>query len=374
MSKYLFLFFFFSLSLAASFNDEHAQPFMDEDSFDSFEDDSSDIDKTESDEAFQDPDRPQAIIHADESDGPDSGNWFEKLKWWKEAKWLYTIDVTAAIGQLETISKDYKEKEKNILAALENYSSSLPIKRQTAEAFIDDLLATIQKRNEDLAQQQTKKQVRGMAKESAQLEENQKLLTQLKDNIKDFNIITQRLNQVFEQALVQQLAEAHQLDQKALIAYESIEKTLDDKIAQEKFNEVQNSHENIEAIIGYLEGPLNQFIGKAWEKAQQLMITIKTGIDELEKRGIIVKQMTAEEAAQAKLLEQKRDAEKKAAQEKAARPWWKNIIYSITSFFSNIWDSIRQSFIWVSSFFTASPAEKTVPRDQPVSKKKNVSQ
>ena len=361
MSKYLVLLLLFSATLSGSLNDL-SDTGMDDESYespDSF-DSSQDSDSSDEGESPQRGDSQSMIIHADESDGPDSGNWFEKLKWWKEAKWLYTIDITASMGQLETISKTYEEKEKKILEALETYSSSLPIKRQTAVAFIDDLIASLQKRNEELAQQQTKKQARGLPKESAELEENQKSLNQLKENIKDFNTVTQRLNQVFEQVLGQQMAETRELDQKAFVAYESIEKTLDDKVAQAKFNEVQNYHENILAVIDYLEGPLMLFIDKAWDKAQQLMPTINSSIAELEKRGIIVRQPTAEESEQAKLLAKKRADEKKAAEEQAARPWWKKILFYISSFFLSIGESISQFFSWIGSFFSggAAPEKK----------------
>jgi hypothetical protein len=373
MSKYLLILFFVPSTLLGQYFDEDPDSNLDDESYESH--DTGESESAPEMEAPQPSLSQPTIIYADESEGPDSGNWFEKLKWWKEAKWLYTIDIAASMAQLETISKGYEEKGKGILEGLEAYSSGLPFKRQTAVAFIDDLIANLQKRNEELAQQQTKKQARGMPKESADLEENQKLLNQLKDNIKDFNTLTQRLTQTFDQVVSQQMEEARNYDKKALSAYESIEKTLDDKIAQQRYNEVQNCQENILAVTDYLEGPLMQFVDKAWDKAQQLMPTIKNSIDELQKRGIIVRQPSAEESEQAKLLAQKKAQEKKAAEEYAALPWWMKIFVSISSFFSTIWSSISGFFSWMGSFFSSAPSpEKKVPKPTVPSPAKQIAQ
>ena len=320
------------------------------------------------------------IVLADESDEPDSGNWYEKLRWWKEAKWLYTIDIRNAIDQLEVLDEEYDLRKKTILSALDQYSASLPLKRQAAVHVIDGLLDDLLKRQEEIAQEQTRTQARKDQEESTELEEHQKLLGKLKSDFNDFNTMTQRLKQTFDVVVPKQVQAAQAFDMKALEAYESIEGTLDDKKAHKSFDEVENALENINALMAYLKGPLWIFIDKAWAKMQQIMPTITDRISELEDMGVVVRPLTAQEKTQMAQLEKERKerrarkaAERKASKERMARSWWKKVFSGIGSFFvrigSGIWYGVTRPFVWIGNLFSqAEPARKLPTKKAPAKK------
>lgn len=308
------------------------------------------------------------IILADESEEPDSGNWYEKLRWWKEAKALYTVDIRSAMDELEILNEEFESRKTEIFSALDTYSSSLPLKRQTAIHVIDDLLNDLVKRQEALAQERTRTQTRKSPDETSQLEEHQKLLNELKKEFEDFNALSQRIKQVFEVVIPAQMQSAQNFNAEALASYESIEQTLDDKKAHRLFNQVQNGLENIESISSYLKGPLWGFIDNAWQSSEQLMPKITKSITNLEDKGVVVRPLSVEEKAQMTRLEEERAIKKaqqeaalKAAKEWAARPWWQKAYLSVGSFFSylgsTLWYGITRPFSWFSGS-TATPEKK----------------
>ena len=54
-------------------------------------------------------------VPQESDDEPDSGNWYEKLRWWKEAKRVYTEDVHDAMEQVRSLSASYDEKKETTL-------------------------------------------------------------------------------------------------------------------------------------------------------------------------------------------------------------------------------------------------------------------
>ena len=315
------------------------------------------------------------ITLADESDEPDSGNWYEKLRWWKEAKWLYTIDIRNTMEQLNLFKEEYDEKQKEIFSRLGSYSQDLPLKRQAAVHVIDDLIADLEKRQEEIAQEQTRTQARQDTEETTELEEHKKMLDELKKQFNDFNTLTQRLKQVFEVVVPKQIKDCNDYDAKALEAYENIEQTLDDKKAHAYFDEVENSLENINELMSYLKGPLWLFVDRAWVMLQQVMPKITKSIDDLEEKGVVVRPLTPEEKAQMAQLEKARKerrarkaAERKAARERMARSWWKKMFSAIGSFFvkigSGTWYGVTRPFVWIGNLFTkAEPVKAPKPSE-----------
>ncbi len=321
-----------------------------------------------------------SVALADDSEDPDSGNWYEKLRWWKEAKALYTVDIRSAMDELEVIYEELESKKNDILSALDSYSASLPLKRQAAIHVIDDLLNDLTKRQEALAQERTRTQTRKNPEETTELEDHQKMLNELKKEFEDFNTLYQRLKQVFEVVIPAQMQTAHNYSEEALAAYEGIEETLDDKKAHGLFNQVQNGLENIQAISMYLRESLWNFIDKAWNSSEQLMPKITKSITDLEEKGVVVRPLSAQEKAQMAKLEEERkakraqkEAELKAQKEWEALPWWQKAYMSVGYFFSKIgsvlWQGISKPFTWLAGLFTAQEAEK--PETGKAAKTKN---
>lgn len=310
---------------------------------------------------------------ADDSEEPDSGNWYEKLRWWKAAKGLYTVDIRAALDELEVLQEEFETKKTEVLSSLDRYSADLPLKRQAAIHVIDDLLQDLTKRQEDLAQERTRTQDRKNPDETTTLEEHQKMLNELKKEFEDFNTLYQRLKQVFEVVIPAQIQNAQNYGDEALAAYEGIEQTLDDKKAHQLYNLVENNLENIQATSSYLRGPLWNFIDTAWTTSVSLMPKITKSISDLEDKGVVVRPLSAQEKEQMSHLEEERKAKRaqkevqlKAEKEWKARPWWQktylSIGYAIARAGSLVWDWISRPFAWIAGLFSSrAPENKSEP-------------
>jgi len=307
------------------------------------------------------PTTPQQLIIADESDGPDSGNWYEKLRWWKEARSLYTEDIQQALQELTLLHEEYDQKHKELIDELERYSASLSIKRQAVIPLIDDTLQRISKRQEAIAKEKTQNKKPVDPQEGLKLDEQIKLLNELKSDVTDLNMLADRVKQSFEQVVPQQLTKAQNYEKEALEAYESIEHTLDDKKAHRSFEMVENCHDNIVALIGFLRGPLWNFIDASWAKIQILMPKVTATLQTLESKGVSLKPSVDESEAAKKQA----DIDKQA-KEAAARPWWKKIWEALVQFFSRagslIWYGISKPFTFIGSFFSGSSAPKAEPK------------
>ncbi len=309
---------------------------------------------------------PLLIALADESDEPDSGNWYEKLKWWKEAKWTYTVDVFGAMEKLTSLEEVYKLRQDDMLTKIGDYSSSLPVKRQIAGKEIDDLIEDMVRRQNELAKEEPNRRDES---QSDELEQQKKMLLGLKESFSQFNTLAERVKQVFDEIIPQQLADAKKYDEKALNAYQAIENILDDKKAEQLFNEVENSLENIKAISNYLKGPLDAFLDRAWAKSEEIMPQIIADIQRLEAEGVVVRPLSDEEKEQMAAIEKqryelkaKRAKEAAAAKKQAAQPWHQKLFASIGSFFLKIGSWLVAPFSWVGNLFSSSGPIKEVSK------------
>ncbi len=308
---------------------------------------------------------PMVIALADESEGPDSGNWHEKLKWWKEAKWTYVEHIVPAMEHLASLEQAYATRQQGILSQLQDYSAALPVERQIAAKEIDDLIRDMVRRQNEMAKEEPK----GVDEsQSEALESQKRMLSELKEKFGQFNTLAQRIQSAFDTIVPKQINDAKSYDKKALEAYKAIEHTLDDKKAEQLYHEVENSLENIKAITNYLTGPLNAFLDQAWSTSQGLMSQLTMGIHDLENRGVVVRSISPAEKEQMTAIEEQRKelkaikaAEAEAARKRAARPWYEKVLDAIGSFFSTLWSYITLPFAWLGSLFNSSSktSEKT---------------
>lgn len=283
------------------------------------------------------------------------GNWYEKLHWWREAKRLYTIDIQAAMEHLKNIARSYEEKKKSFFAQLEKARKSIPAEASQAITRIKTLL-------EELATEQE----RDHDEEEIAL---QKKLESLQQNFEHFSVLSQRVEEAYTKVLTEQVKAAEQYEEKALSNFEQIEDVFDDRRAHEYYLIVENSLENIQAIITYLSGPFYLFTEQTTARVMQLTPRIKTALDELEEEGVYIRILSEEEKAEKAAAEQKKEEErlkaearKKEEAEIKNRPWWRSLIMSISSFFANLWNSLTGLFRSVPQ----QPAQKKpVPPQQP---------
>ncbi len=313
--------------------------------------------------------QPYGMGDAEESeDEPDSGNWYEKLRWWKEAKRVYSEDVHDAMEQVRSLTSSYDEKKRGLSAQLDDYYRSIPVARLAAAPIINGLLEELKKELEPLSQEKSTPLKKEEKEKASLLEEQTKKLEGLKDDFEQFNTMVTRLHEAYDDVFTQQTRECDNYDERALESFERIEKVLDDEKARHYYDLIENSLENIRSIIQYLRGPFSLFIDQAWAKIQQLMPTIKTAITELDKQGIPVRVLTEKEKAEREAAKKqkeearlKAEAEKKAEVERQALPWWKKIFYAIGSFFAAIGRAFKGAVSWIGGLFARSPAAPAAP-------------
>ena len=259
-------------------------------------------------------------------------------------------------------------KKKQLYSELDDYYRSIPVARLAAAPIITGHVEELKKELEPLSQEKAapKKEERERA---AVLEEQIKKLEMLKDDFEQFNTMVNRLHEAYDDVYLQQIHECDTYDERALESYERIEKVLDDEKARHYYDLVENSLENIRAILQYLRGPFIQFSDQAWAKIQQLMPKIKTTIAELDKQGIPIRVLTEKEKAEREAIKKqkeaerlKAEAEKKAEAERQAMPWWKRIFYAIGSFFASIGRSIAGAFSWVTGLFSGGAQPKEISK------------
>ncbi len=297
-------------------------------------------------------------------DEPDSGNWYEKLRWWKEAKRVYSDDVHDAMEQVRSLAASFDQQKKELYSQLDAYYASIPVARDAAVGIINGYLDELKKELEGLPQAKEAQLKKEEREKIALLEGQTKTLDGLKETFEQLNTMVNRLHEAYDEVYVQQIRECDSYDERAHESYQRIEKVLDDEKAHYYYDLVENSLENIRAIIQYLRGPFSQFIGQAWAKIQELMPKIQTTIADLDKQGIAVRVLTEKEKAEREALKKKKEEErmrseeaKKAEAARQAMPWWKKIFYSIGSFFASIGRAVKWPISWIGSLFVRSAGQ-----------------
>jgi len=303
-------------------------------------------------------------MHGDEEvDELDSGNWYEKLHWWKEAKRVYTVDIHDAMEQLKHIQQDYENKKTTIVAKVEEAIKSLPVTIEAALGLINGHLTDIKTKREKMPEVQTDEQRMLIS----QIDEQEKALDLLKTDFEQLATVQSRLNEAVHDVFAKQVKECENYEEKALEYFEKIEKVLDDKKAHNYYDVVENSLENIKALIQYLIGPLAIYIDTMAGRAHTLIPKIKKQSDDLERQGIIVRVLTPQEKAEMEAAAKKREEErqrllaaKKEQERWNAMPWWQKIFASIGLFFTTIWEYIVSAFSAIGKLFTSTKQVKPV--------------
>ena len=284
---------------------------------------------------------------AEGADDSGSGNWYEKLHWWREAKRLYTIDIQAAMDHLKSIARSYDEKKKIFFEQLDKARKTLPVLAPQALPRIKVLL-------QELAAQQEQD-----PEDNEVLTKQYNKLESLQKSFEHFSILSQRVEEAYVKVLLNQIKSAERYEEKALENFEKIENVFDDRKAHGYYQVVENSLENIRALIEYLAGPFYIFTEQVSARVLQLAPVIKASLTELEQEGIYVRVVSEKEKAEKEAAEKKQELRsKEVAQKKAAtqknQSWWS----SVTTAAGEFWDSLGGLF---SSDSPKTTARKPVP-------------
>ena len=276
---------------------------------------------------------------------PDSGNWYEKLHWWKEAQKVYNEDVQNALEQIATVEEDFKQRTTTLSEQHAAAMKALPTRKAEAAPLIAKELKRIE---EDL------ELPKATQEEKAALEGLQKKLESLNTDFDQLVTLEQRFQEALTQTFSRQVAQTKRYAEQAKEAFEKIEKVLDERKARKYYKQVENSLENMRAATTYLIGPLQIFIDQSWTKLTQIMGRITETIQALEQEGILLRPYTEEEKAaeeRARQEQAKKKAEEARKKAEQSRSWWQRFTDSLGSFFSSIGHSISNFFSWVGSFF-----------------------
>lgn len=216
---------------------------------------------------------------AENSEEPDSGNWYEKLHWWKEAKRVYTIDIHDAMEELKKIMQDYEEKKKTTYAQIESVIASLPVTPSVAEPRINTELADVRKQRDQLLENTAQDNRMALS----HIEDLEKTLEALKADFQNIATLQSRAKEAFEM-YAKSIKDCENYEERALDYFERIEKVLDDKKAHDYYDMVENSLDNIKAIMEYLSGPLLIYIDQVAGQVQILAPKAKKTVEDLEKK------------------------------------------------------------------------------------------
>lgn len=302
---------------------------------------------------YEEPAEEKIAIESEEE--PDSGNWYEKLHWWKEAKRVYTVDIHDIMEQLKQIAHDYEEKKKTILEKVQKSVATIPVTAQAAGPIIAQYLTDLRAQRDRLLEGPVPEQRETISF----IDEQEKVLEILKQDFQDLQTLTSHLDEAYNQVFPKQIKECESYEERALDNFERIENVLDDKKAHHYYDIVENSLENIRALVQYLIGPLQIFIDDTAARIDVIVPKIKKSIEDLEKADIIIRILSEQEKAErAAMLKKKEEARLKAEAEKIEQERWKNmswlkkLFYLIGSFFYALWSGIVSAFSWIGSLFT----------------------
>ncbi|MBA3954121.1 hypothetical protein H0X48_02270 [Candidatus Dependentiae bacterium] len=278
----------------------------------------------------------------DEADdlADDSGNWYEKLRWWKSAKPKYE-ELKERVQGIKVLEQEYAQKLQEIEKTSADFYTQLKIDPAAVLKTLDALIEEV-KPKQDPAQ--LSQEERAALVEAA---DKQKEIEKVK---RDFELVAQlreKVREAFSKTLVSQVKRAENDENEALDSFEEIEKTRNHEKAKDLYDSIENKNENIQAIESYLKNDFRMYTDQAAAKIVQITTRLRTSVDALEKQGFALKSLSQEEKDEQERARQKREeaervraleaARKKAEQQRwQSLSWWQKLIESVKNFFARL--------------------------------------
>jgi DNA repair exonuclease SbcCD ATPase subunit len=271
---------------------------------------------------------------------PDAGNWYEKLQWWKKAKPAYER-VQQGITQLKALEKELSAQRDTFRKELEAFYASAQVQLKELEDAMQKALDALKTQQEAEPEVLTEEQ----RAKKVEIADRQKLLEQLKEDLDTVQSVSKGVEEAVSSIVPAQTKKAEQYEERALESFERIENVLDDQKAKQFYDTIENSGDNIEALVTYFRGPLRVYLDQSIAHLRQLLPKIRATIEELEKQGIILRKAT-EELKKKQELEQAQAAQvkKKVEEQHKKVSWWQGIWNSFVSFLSSLWGRITGLF------------------------------
>lgn len=257
----------------------------------------------------------------------DTGNWYEKLQWWKKAKPLYAT-VKSRNEEIQQVQLELSKLQKQLIEIMDSFYIKAKINRVETIATVNKLIA------ENLDHSQ---------------EEIVNNLENLKIHLEEFVNIE---NQVKEagRIIFQQGEMADHYQEKALESFGDIETVFDDKRARSYYEIIENAKDNLDLIETYFTNSLYLFLSNLIGKLNNLSSNIERIISKLSQEDITVQYFTPEEKAaqeEARLAQERAIVEEEALQQKKLKAaklelaklnvsWWQKIVNYILNFLKTV--------------------------------------
>lgn len=290
---------------------------------------------------------------------PDSGNWYEKLQIWKKAKPKYDEvkqlkeKVTELNNQLLSKQVDYSKK-------LEEFYKNLRVNKDLVINQIDNLISNI-KVDENIDPDNLSENEK---KEFDQKIKDKKDLENLKSDFNFLFLFKSRLDTAVIDLANGQVQLADSYEEKSLDSFEKIENILDDQKAKLLYQTIENSVENINSIIDYLNGPLMNSVNESIAKIIDSQSKIQSNINSLLDRAIFVPQLSDQEKNEIldriKKAQEKDMPKCKEPEKKENLSWWQKLIDFIKALLNYIWQIIKAPFAYIYSFFSTDIKNKPI--------------
>lgn len=261
-----------------------------------------------------------------------TGNWYEKLHWWKKAKPQYE-EITKEIGYVEKKRKELIEKRSSFYPEFQKLLTDLGINKDTVEKKITEL---IEKYNLLIEEEESVVFEDEQKDKLEHLKEIRKILEELKRDFQFFFELKNSLDEAILDVLVELFQNIDSYQKKALDSFEVIEFTIDDKKARELYETIENANENIKSINNYIDSSLRQFINEIIAKSKEVFRDIRNSVEKLNQYKIYI----GKEPAQVKELDKVAEEKKKPIE----LSFWQKLLNSIYYFFKKIWSIIKIPF------------------------------
>jgi chromosome segregation ATPase len=289
-------------------------------------------------------DADELIDEPDELD--DSGNWYEKLRWFKSAKPKYE-ELKARVAEIKALEPEFAQKLQEIEKTVSEFYAQLRIDPTTIGKTLDAFIEEVKPKQDSTQLTQEERAALVLAADK------QKELEQIKRDFESLAQLSQKVREAFSKTLVSQLKRAENDENEALDSFEEIEKTRNHEKAKDLYDSIENKNENIQAIEAYLKNGFRSYNNQAAAKIAQITARLRVSVDTLEKQGFAIKSLSQEEKDEQERARQKREEAERMRASEAARKkaeqqrwnslsWWQKIIESIKNFFARWFGATRQ--------------------------------
>jgi hypothetical protein len=279
------------------------------------------------------------LLISQDIDQGNSGNWYEKLHWWKKAKPKYQ-ELVASVKRIKKFKKEFATKQSIINSTIHDLIDSLKIDNKQLMGKINNYISEMDEKIEESYNEGVED-----ANVIEQFSENKKNLERLKQDFRLLDDLGSKVNEAIEDILASQIERAEDYEEQAMNKLIQLENVLDDKKAKNFYEEIQNKAENIISIEDYIQGPLKGYLNQSSIRLNQLTHEIKNLVLDLENQKIYISDVVPEPEEEPIVEESKK---KPVVKEEISTSIFSKISSFFFKIFSTIWNIITYPFKWLS--------------------------